>query len=111
VANDNALSLVKSDPVNADEDNSSSVTLDDTLTYTITATNTGLGVETNVTVVDELLSPDTQVCLQVLPGETCVLTGTYSATQADVDAGEMRVRSSTRRLSFRIIYLIHKLIR
>ena len=89
VANDSDLDLVKSDPVNADEDGSNSVTLDDTLTYTIAATNIGLGVETNVTVVDPLLSPDTQVCLQVLPGETCVLTGTYTATQADVDTGEV----------------------
>ena len=89
VSNDSELDLVKSDPTNSDEDASNSVTLGDTLTYTVTATNTGLGVETNLTVIDTLLSPETQTCAQVLPGETCVLTGTYTVVQADVDAGEI----------------------
>ena len=38
-------------------------------------------------VADPLLSSDTQICIQVLPGESCILTGTYVTTQADVDAG------------------------
>ncbi len=87
VANDRALTLVKSDPVNADEDGSGTVTLGDTLTYTVTATNSGLGVETGVTVFDLMLTPGNEVCAQVVPGGTCVLTGTYTVDQTDVDAG------------------------
>ena len=89
VINGRAMSLVKSDPVNTDEDGSGSVTQGDTLTYTVTATNTGLAVETGVTVFDLMLTPPSQTCAQVLPGGTCVLTGTYAVDQADVDAGEI----------------------
>jgi len=89
VANDQAMTLVKSDPVNADEDGTGNVTLGDTLTYTVTATNTGVGVATDVTVFDLMLTPGSETCAQVLPGGTCVLTGTYTVDQTDVDAGQI----------------------
>ncbi len=89
VGNESALTLVKSDPVNTDEDGSGSITLNDTLTYTVTATNSGWGIEEDVTVTDAKLTPDTQVCAIVLPGATCVLTGTYPVVQADVDRGQI----------------------
>ena len=55
----------------------------------MTVTNAGTTVQNNVVVTDTLLSPSSRTCAQLLPDETCVLTGTYVATQADVDAGEI----------------------
>jgi LPXTG-site transpeptidase (sortase) family protein len=84
------LTLAKSLTGNADEDGSGTVSLNDTLTFTITLTNTGNTTLTNVVVSDPLLTPNSQTCASVLPGNTCVLTGTYVVTQADVDAGQFQ---------------------
>jgi len=81
------LGLDKPAPVNADEDGDSAVSLGDTLTYTITATNTGNTTQNNVVVSDPLITPTTTTCAALAPNATCVLTGTYVVTQADVDAG------------------------
>ncbi len=83
------LTLVKGAPVNADEDSSTDVSVDDTLTYTITATNNGGSNLTNVVVGDPLITPNTTTCLSVVPGATCVLVGTYKVTAADVVAGQI----------------------
>jgi LPXTG-site transpeptidase (sortase) family protein len=42
---------------------------------------------TNVTVDDPELTPTHQSCASLAPGGTCVLTGSHTVTQADVDAG------------------------
>ena len=34
-------------------------------------------------------TPASNTCASVAVGDTCVLVGTYTVTQADVDAGEM----------------------
>ena len=81
------LSLVKPAPTNADQDGSGDISLGDTLTYTVTATNSGTTTLTGVTVSDALITPSSNVCATVLPGAACVLTGTYTVTQADVDSG------------------------
>jgi len=78
-----ALTLVKSAPINADEDGSGAVSIGDTLTYTITATNAGNVDQTNVTVTDNLIAPSTNICAVVPVGATCVLTGDYTVTMAD----------------------------
>ncbi|WMT05760.1 OmpA family protein [Lysobacter yananisis] len=75
---------------NADEDGSGTVTAGDTLTYTVTVTNTGNVALTNLTVTDTKIAPNTTTCATVEPGQTCVLTGTYSVTQADANAGIVR---------------------
>ncbi|QCW24928.1 isopeptide-forming domain-containing fimbrial protein [Lysobacter enzymogenes] len=75
---------------NADEDGSGTVTAGDTLTYTVTVTNTGNVALTNLTVTDNKIAPNTTTCATVEPGQTCVLTGTYSVTQADANAGIVR---------------------
>ena len=80
-----ALSVVKSLTGNADEDGSGTVSLNDTLTYTLTATNDGNTTLHNVT-VDDSLTGDSTTCASVAPGDTCVLIVTYVVTQADVDA-------------------------
>ncbi|NND91100.1 MAG: DUF11 domain-containing protein, partial [Granulosicoccus sp.] len=78
-------------PTNADEDGSGDVSVGDTLTYTITATNDGTANLTNVVVSDPLLSNlgGTQPCALVAPAGTCTLTGDYVVTSADVTAGSI----------------------
>ena len=84
-----SLVVDKPAPVNADEDGSGDVSVGDTLTYTITATNSGASNLTNVTVVDDLITPTggSAPCALVAPTETCTLIGTYVVTPADVVAG------------------------
>jgi len=83
------LSLVKPAPVNGDQDGSGDVSVGDVLTYTITATNSGGAVLTNVVVSDPLLTPNSNSCTSVPLNGTCVLTGTYTVTAADVVAGNI----------------------
>ena len=78
-----ALDIVKSAPTNADEDGSTTVSIGDTLTYTITVTNTGNIDQTNVVVTDNLISPSSNTCAAVAVGATCTLTGDYTVTMAD----------------------------
>ena len=81
------LTISKPAPENADEDGSGDVSEGDTLTYTVTATNTGAVNLTNVEVIDEMITPRSIVCRGVTrPGETCVLVGTYVVTAEDVEA-------------------------
>ena len=68
---------------NADEDGSNSVSIGDTLTYTVTGTNTGSVPQTNFTVTDPLITPSTNTCGTVPVGGTCVLTGTYVVQAGD----------------------------
>ena len=67
------------------------VVLGSVLTYTVTATNTGNVTLNNVVVSDNdlPLDPASNTCASVAVGDTCVLVGTYTVTQADVDAGEV----------------------
>ncbi len=86
-----ALSVDKPAPANADEDGSGDVSVGDTLTYTVTATNSGTANLTNVVVSDSLITATggTTPCVTVLPGGTCTLVGTYVVTAADVAAGQI----------------------
>ncbi|WP_223621920.1 hypothetical protein, partial [Lysobacter sp. ESA13C] len=53
-------------------------------------TNTSAsGNLTNVVVNDSKITPSTTTCASVAPGATCVLTGTYTVTAADVTAGNV----------------------
>ncbi|MEL7129710.1 MAG: hypothetical protein AAGK23_09190 [Pseudomonadota bacterium] len=84
-----SLGIDKPAPTNNDADGSGDVSLGDTLTYTITATNTGTLTQTGIVVSDPLTTPNSANCATVAPGSTCVLTGNYVVTQADVDAGQI----------------------
>ncbi|WP_175485915.1 DUF11 domain-containing protein [Lysobacter sp. yr284] len=86
VAQAPGLTSVKTMDRNADEDGNGAVSVGDTLTYSITATNTGNVTLTDVVVSDDKIAPNTITCASVDPGRTCVLTGTYRIVQADVDA-------------------------
>ena len=89
VLNAPALDVDKPAPVNDDADGSGDVSEGDTLTYTITATNTGGANLTDVTVTDDLITAagGSTPCALVAPTETCTLIGTYVVTAADVANG------------------------
>lgn len=86
-----ALSVAKALTGNADEDASGTISLGDTLTYTVTATNDGSVTLNNVVVSDDLIIPTagTTPCTSVAPDGICTLVGIHTVTQADVNAGEI----------------------
>ncbi len=63
----------------------------DTLTYTITATNTGGANLTDVVVGDGMITPTggTTPCALVAAGGSCTLIGAYVVTAADVTTGSI----------------------
>ncbi|MFV0645685.1 MAG: Ig-like domain-containing protein, partial [Sphingomonadaceae bacterium] len=69
------LSIAKAMTNNADEDGSGSITLNDTLSYSVTATNSGTVTQHNVVVSDNKISPSSTTCATLAPGATCVLSG------------------------------------
>ena len=89
VAGSPAMSVSKALTNNSDPDASGSVTQGDVLTFRVTASNTGNIALTNVQVNDPLTTPSTTNCPNVAVGATCVLTGTYTVTAADVSAGSI----------------------
>ena len=79
-----------------DADGSGDVTLGDVLEYTARATNSGNVELANVVVSDLLVDTSGSECATLAVGAVCELTGAYTVTQADVDAGEV---SNTARAS------------
>ncbi len=90
----NAVGIAKAVISNADGDSSASISRDDVLTYTVTVTNTGTVSQTNVVVSDTKIAPSSNTCASLAPGVTCVLTGIYTVTQTDVDAGKIDNQAS-----------------
>ena len=88
------LTITKALTSNADGDASGTVTQGDVLTYTVTVTNAGNGVLSNVVVSDALITPNSKTCASVAVGGTCVLVGTYTVTAADVAAGSVTNNAS-----------------
>ena len=78
------LSVVKNLTSNADEDGSLDVSANDTLTYMITATNTGSANLTDIVVSDNLTGASITCAGPVVPNGTCVLTTTYTVQDTDV---------------------------
>jgi large repetitive protein len=87
ITQSSSVSISKFFVSNADEDASSSVTLNDTLTYRVIVTNDGNITQNNVVVSDPLLTPNSTTCAAVLPRSRCILTGSLTVNQARVDAG------------------------
>ncbi|PWQ98013.1 DUF7507 domain-containing protein [Leucothrix arctica] len=84
-----AATLEKSSPTNADEDGNGVVSEGDTLTYTITMTNTGTATLSNVVVSDPMITPNTLSCATLAPEASCILVGTKVVAESDVVAGEI----------------------
>ncbi|MDA0958229.1 MAG: OmpA family protein [Proteobacteria bacterium] len=84
-----AQTISKRIAANADEDQSGDISVGDTLSYSIIATNSGNVSLSKVVVTDPMLDPGTFTCELVLPSATCELVGTYQVAQADVDAGSI----------------------
>ncbi len=64
----------------------------DVVTYTMTATNTGVTTLNTVTIIDGLAGMSALSCTPAIPGtlapgDSMTCTGTYTVTQADVDSG------------------------
>ena len=74
---------------NRDEDQSGTVSLGDTLSYSVVALNTGTLDITNVIVTDTLTTPNSRTCPLVQGGQNCTLQGSYVVTAADVAAGSI----------------------
>ncbi len=91
-----SIGFDKQAPTNGDQDGSGNVTVNDVLTYTVIATNTGNVTQNTVMISDPLISPSTEICASVAPGGTCILIGTKTVTQAEVNAGSiLNTASST----------------
>jgi uncharacterized repeat protein (TIGR01451 family) len=73
----------------ADNDGSGTISFGDLLTYTITTTNTGNITQSNVVVSDPILNPASTTCVTLPVGAQCILSGTYTVSQADVNAGKI----------------------
>ncbi|QOC23909.1 DUF11 domain-containing protein [Wenzhouxiangella sp. AB-CW3] len=73
------------------------VGVDEVIEYTITATNTGNFLLTNVQVLDDLISLDCSPATptSLVQGGQIVCTGSYQVTQEDVDAGEPIFNTAT----------------
>ena len=85
-----AIDALKELTGNADEDTSGTVSVGDTLTYTITATNIGDLTLSNVTVDDDLTGTvDAPCAASLASGGSCSVALQYVVTQADVDAGQI----------------------
>ena len=89
-----ALDIVKTLTNNADEDSSGTVSIGDTLTYTIVATNSGNFDQNNVDVTDNLITPNSNTCATVAVGGTCTLTGTYIVTMLDAGGDVVNTASA-----------------
>ncbi len=85
------LTLSVVPPANADGDASSTVTVGDVLTYTITARNDGDVPLTGVQVTEPLLTPGTSNCASVPVSSTCVLVGSHTVTSSDAADGQIFV--------------------
>jgi uncharacterized repeat protein (TIGR01451 family) len=84
-----SMSLAKSISANSDPDGNGQVTVGDTLTYHVIATNTGTVTLTNLVVSDPMLSPGSLTCPSVGTGAVCDFAGTYVVTAADATAGSI----------------------
>ena len=88
------VTTVNADPkmtVTKTADPTSGLKVGQTVTYTITATNSGNVTINGLTVADALEGVEigTLDVTSIAPGETATATATYVVTQGDVDAGEI----------------------
>ena len=83
------LTLEFGEPGHTDDDGSGTIDLGDKLTYTATVTNSGNVPLRAVAIRDLLIDTDGKQCGVLAIGESCELSGEYTVTQGDVDAGQV----------------------
>ena len=83
------LTLEFGPPAHTDTDSNGEVTLGDGLSYEASARNSGNVPLNDVTVSDERAGGAAKMCATLGIGESCVWSGSYGVTQADVDAGKV----------------------
>ena len=83
------LTLEFGEPGHTDDDGSGTINLGDKLTYAATVTNSGNVPLSAVAIRDLLIDTDGKQCGVLAIGESCELSGEYTVTQADVDAGQV----------------------
>ena len=83
------LTLEYEAPEHGDADGDGEVTLGDGLSYEASAHNSGNVPLKNVTVSDERVGGAAKTCATLGIGESCEWNGSYTVTQADVDAGKV----------------------
>ncbi|UJB19502.1 MULTISPECIES: DUF7507 domain-containing protein [Lysobacter] len=88
------LTSVKTQTTNDDEDGSGSITVNDTLHYTIRVTNTGSATLSNVVVRDDKITPNSVTCATLAPNAFCDLAGSYKVQQSDANAGSIVNRAT-----------------
>jgi len=88
VVNPPQLTVVKSNSSFVDNDVNGYISVGDVLNYTITATNASVS-NADILVEDPVIIPSSTSCLNVLPGATCVLAGTYQVLAVDKLAGNI----------------------
>lgn len=77
-----------------DADNNSLVTPGDTLSYTVTVTNSGNITQTDVLLQTNILTPNSKNCGTITLGQNCALEGTYLVTSQDAFVGEVKLQSN-----------------
>jgi hypothetical protein len=82
-----ALTLEKSAAAPVDANGSGRTDAGDTIAYRFVVTNSGALTVTNVAVSDPKVAPVSCPVTTLAPAESVTCTGTYTLTQADVDAG------------------------
>ena len=83
-----ALTLLKSGTLN-DDDGTPGVSAGDTISYAFTVTNTGNITLSNITLTDPVATITGGPIASLVPGasDNSTFTGSYTITQADIDAG------------------------
>ena len=87
VANSSVLTVVKVMTGYTDNDATISLTVGDTMAFSVTATNSGTVTQNNVVVTDAKLTPNSNTCATLAPNATCVLSGSHVVTAAEATAG------------------------
>ena len=88
-----AITLVKVGTQNKGAN--SRIDVGETISYSLTVTNTGNVTLSNVTVTDPVITVTGSPVASLSPGASSILTGSYTLTQADIDAGSFTNTAST----------------
>ena len=89
ILKNSSLSVKKVLTSNNDRDYSGTISNNDIMTFDIIVTNNLETEINNLTINDNVLIPGNRVCNRLLPGKSCILTGTHKITQDDLIRGNI----------------------